>query len=91
MVLATEPYKSKNFPPQEIIMKNYDKIQNNTEAKISIVGKYQRHDNIYYIYYNFSSAGKVRLYHRPMILKRLDNNIWIIQTRYDRDPKILEK
>ena len=91
VVLAAETYRSKNFPPQEIIVKNHDKMVNDPNYKIAeIVGKYQRQDNIYYMYFYRSVRGKVEFHYKPMTLIRLDSNIWLIGV-YDYALRPLEK
>ena len=66
-----EPYKSKEFPPYEVLKTHIVKIEKNFKG---VIGKKTINEKSYEIYYAALSGVISKI-----TLEKLDNDIWILQ------------
>jgi hypothetical protein len=89
--LATDNYQSDKFPPNELILKAYNAEYAQDKYTLEqIVGKYQDGDGVYHVYGVFKGHGEKGFGSNPMLLYKLDTNIWLIKFHL-KQPKILMK
>ena len=83
--IFAEPYKSGNFPSDEIINKNLEKMFQKLPGVKGgkYIGKRQQEKNMYKIFYSIN-GGSVGInfdeldYALSVRLEKLDNNIWVL-------------
>jgi hypothetical protein len=74
--LRADDYVSKEFPSEEIMMKNLQNYCSNAFKISKILGKYQTNDGVYQVVALVESQGASRM-HATTVIK-LDTDIWII-------------
>ena len=89
--LAMDNYQSEQFPPNEIIMKAYNtEYAEQKHTLEGIVGKYKDGDGVYHVYCIFNANGQKGFGSNPILLYKLDTNIWLIKFHF-KQPMILLK
>ena len=89
--LAMDAYQSEKFPPAEVIKKAYNTQYAQEKFTIEqIVGKYKDGDGVYNVYCIFKAHGEKGFGSHPILLYKLDTNIWLIKF-YLTEPMILLK
>jgi len=73
--LKGEDYVSKDFPSDEILMRNIQDLCNSFKVS-KILGKYQDKDGVYHVITMVESQGASRMHSTTVI--SLDTNIWIV-------------
>ena len=84
-IASAEPYKSKKFPPINIIKKAYSKDHSSVKI-FDIAGKYKNADGHYIVYVYLKSENDKNGYFssQPIVLIKLDTDYWIFQSYNSR-------
>ena len=80
-IVSAEPYKSKKFPPIQIIKKAFSK--DHSSAKIfSIAGKYKNADGHYVVYVYLKNENDKNGFFssEPITLIKLDTDFWVFKS-----------
>jgi hypothetical protein len=73
--LRAEDYVSKDFPQDEVLMRNIQDLCNSFKI-LKILGKYQDKDEVYHVITMVDSQGASKMHLTTVI--RLDTNLWVV-------------
>ncbi|MGD8881064.1 MAG: hypothetical protein PVI82_04190 [Desulfobacterales bacterium] len=71
IVYAEQLYKSKKFPPDELIKKQEKRI-------VNIIGKYREQAYEYKVFYKYRENSKYKITYTTVY--KLDSDVWLLNT-----------